>query len=177
WEVVPRIYADLEQALERSYPGQAFDVPAFLRFGSWMGGDRDGNPAVTAAVTEHTLLVHRETALGLYEDDLERLQRHLSVAEDEVVLTLGLRDSLRRDAADLPDIAASAQAQFADEPYRRKVAFMRARVQAARRMNAMRRTAVLGRGTIGPAEEDAVTRAQRLWSRMPEPPRPHDARV
>ena len=123
------IYADLEQALERSYPGQAFEVPALLRFGSWMGGDRDGNPAVTAAVTEHTLLVHRETALGLYEDDLERLQRHLSVAEDEAVLTLGLRDSLRRDAADLPDIAASAGAQFSSEPYRRKVAFI-ARVQA-----------------------------------------------
>jgi phosphoenolpyruvate carboxylase len=177
WEVVPRIYADLERALERSYPGQRFDVPALLRFGSWMGGDRDGNPHVTAAVTEYTLLVHRETALGLYEDDLERLQRHLSVAEDEAVLTLGLRDSLRRDAADLPDIAASAGAQFASEPYRRKVSFMRARVQAARRLNAGRRAEVLARGAIGSAEEHAVTRTQRLWSRTTEPPRPNDVRA
>ncbi len=177
WEVVPRIYADLERALERSYPGQPFDVPALLRFGSWMGGDRDGNPHVTAAVTEYTLLVHRETALGLYEGDLERLQRHLSVAEDEAVLTLGLRDSLRRDAADLPDIAASAGAQFASEPYRRKVSFMRARVQAARRLNAGRRAEVLARGAIGSAEEHAVTRTQRLWSRTTEPPRPNDVRA
>jgi phosphoenolpyruvate carboxylase len=177
WEVVPRIYADLERALERFYPGQAFEVPPLLRFGSWMGGDRDGNPHVTAAVTEHTLLVHRETALGLYEDDLERLQRHLSVSADEGALTPALRESLGADAALLPDIAASAGAQFASEPYRRKVAFMRARVQAARRMNLMRRTAVLSRGAIGPAEEHAVTRAQRLWSRMTEPPRPSDAGV
>jgi phosphoenolpyruvate carboxylase len=177
WDVVPRIYADLEDALARYYPGGSFSVPALLRFGSWMGGDRDGNPHVTAAVTEHTLLVHRETALILYEDSLERLQRHLSVAADEAALPAALRESLRQDAADLPDIATSAQAQFAAEPYRRKVAFMRARVQAARRLNAMRRSAVLARGTVGPAEEDAVTRAQRLWSRMPEPPRPHDARV
>jgi phosphoenolpyruvate carboxylase len=177
WEVLPRIYADLEMALARYYPGHSFAVPALLRFGSWMGGDRDGNPHVTAAVTEHTLLVHRETALALYEDDLERLQRHLSVSADEAALPAALRESLRQDAADLPDIATSAQAQFADEPYRRKVAFMRARIQAARRMNSMRRTAVLARGAVGPAEEDAVTRTQRLWSRMAEPPRPHDARV
>ncbi len=175
WEVVPRIYADLERALERSYPGQAFEVPPLLRFGSWVGGDRDGNPHVTAAVTEHTLLVHRETALGLYEGELERLQRHLSVAMEDGRLTPALRESLARDAADLPDIAGSAQAQFASEPYRRKVAFMRARVQAARRLNAVRRAEVLARGTIGPAEERAVTRAQRLWSRMTEPPRPSDA--
>ena len=177
WEVVPRIYADLERALERSYPGQTIEVPALLRFGSWMGGDRDGNPHVTAAVTEHTLLVHRETALGLYEDDLERLQRHLSVAASDAALTPEMRESLERDAADLPEIAASASAQFSEEPYRRKVAFMRARLQAARRMNAMRRTAVLARGAVGPAEEHAVTRAQRLWSRMTEPPRRNDAGV
>ena len=177
WEVVPAVYADLERALARFYPGQAFDVPALLRFGSWMGGDRDGNPHVTAAVTEHTLLLHRETALGLYQDDLERLQRHLSVAADEASLPSALRQSLRRDAADLPDIAASADAQFAEEPFRRKVAFMRARVQAARRMNGMRRTAVLARGAVGPAEEHAVTRAQRLWSQTTEPPRAHDAHV
>jgi phosphoenolpyruvate carboxylase len=177
WEVVPRIYADLERALERSYPGETIAVPPLLRFGSWMGGDRDGNPHVTAAVTEHTLLVHRETALGLYEDDLERLQRHLSVAAPDAALTPELRESLEKDAADLAEIAASAGAQFSEEPYRRKVAFMRARLQAARRMNAMRRTAVLARGAVGPAEENAVTRAQRLWSRMPEPPRRNDAAV
>ncbi|HEV7500592.1 MAG TPA: phosphoenolpyruvate carboxylase, partial [Vicinamibacteria bacterium] len=174
WEVVPRIYGDLERALAVSYPGHTFEVPPLLRFGSWMGGDRDGNPHVTAAVTEHTLLVHRETALGLYEDDLARLQRHLSVASDDSALSLALRESLARDAALLPDIAASAQAQFASEPYRRKVAFMRARVQAARRLNAVRRAEVLARGAIGPAEEHAVTRTQRLWSRMTEPPRPSD---
>src|SRR5262249_5844805 len=113
WHVVPPLYADLQRALERSYPGFTFEVPPLLRFGSWMGGDRDGNPHVTAAVTEHTLLVHRETALGLYEGDLERLQRHLSVTAEDASLVPALRESLARDAAALPDIAASAQAQFA----------------------------------------------------------------
>ena len=48
WDVVPRLYRDLEDALRSEFPDGGFDVPSFLRFGSWIGGDRDGNPSVTA---------------------------------------------------------------------------------------------------------------------------------
>lgn len=55
WEVLPRIQQELRGALTRSFPGESFAPARFLRFGSWIGGDRDGNPYVTADVTESTL--------------------------------------------------------------------------------------------------------------------------
>ena len=50
-ETVPLVYRDLEQALAEFYPGRDVEVPPFLRFGSWIGGDRDGNPSVTPGST------------------------------------------------------------------------------------------------------------------------------
>src|SRR5262249_8866542 len=51
FDVVPRLYRALERAIARVYPGFPGRVPALLRFGSWIGGDRDGNPNVTHATT------------------------------------------------------------------------------------------------------------------------------
>ncbi len=114
WLVVPRLYRDLEAALAAAYPGEAFVVPGFLRFGSWIGGDRDGNPAVTARITEQTLRLHKETALALHERALAALQHHLSVSD------------------------------AATEPYRLKLAGMLERLRAARRLNAQRLLASTG---------------------------------
>jgi phosphoenolpyruvate carboxylase len=156
WHVVPRLYRDLEGALAETYPDDAFDVPPFLQFGSWIGGDRDGNPHVTARVTEWALRMHRDTALSLYERELSDLQRQLSVAaaaRDEASPNLDaagtrhdlapdvsddLARSIAADAAAVPDLAVTLAARFASEPYRRKLAFMVARVRAARRLNAAR---------------------------------------
>src|SRR5207302_57385 len=62
-EVVPRLYRKLEGALARVYPEQAWDVPAFLAFGSWIGGDRDGHPSVTHRVTAEAVRLQQETIL------------------------------------------------------------------------------------------------------------------
>jgi phosphoenolpyruvate carboxylase len=48
WRVVPELYRDLTEALDRYYPEHRFSIPSFLRFGTWIGGDRDGNPNWTA---------------------------------------------------------------------------------------------------------------------------------
>src|SRR5687768_5979029 len=85
WEAVPRLYRELEEALAEAWPGEEFAVAPFLRFGTWIGGDRDGNPYVTAAVTRRTALLQKDLALALYERDLEELQRHLSVAGEACV--------------------------------------------------------------------------------------------
>lgn len=170
WVVVPRLYRELERALAESYPGERLDVPAFLRFGSWVGGDRDGNPNVTADITEHTLRLHRETALSLYERELEGLQRHLSLAVEPGREEGPLFSSMARDESDQPDLARSLGERYGAEPYRRKVGFMLARLRAARRLNAERL-----RATVDPdsGEDPELWRgAVRL-----EPPLPEDAAV
>ena len=60
YHVLPEIYSEFARALALAYPGEKFDVPTFLRYGSWIGGDRDGNPFVTVDVTEQALRTMKE---------------------------------------------------------------------------------------------------------------------
>ena len=175
WDVVPRLYRAVEDALSSAYPGQDFEVPPFLRFGSWIGGDRDGNPNVTARVTEQTLLLHKDVALGLYERDLDELQRHLSVASHHRS-SASLDASLKEDAVAMPDVAQSAERQFAAEPYRRKLAFMRTRLRAARRLHRLR-MAEAGTAPDEEADDSALEHAHRLWGRSIEAPDAGDHRI
>ena len=180
WELVPRLYRELEEALASAYPGEAFDLPPFLRFGSWIGGDRDGHPHVTAQVTEQTLRLHRETAFSLYEGSLAELERELSVAAEPREISEELAGSLDADAAAMPELAASLNLHFASEPYRRKGGFMQARIAAARRINAARLRERRRAGTAAEGDDDPVLgQAQRLWGTgaPPEPPRPDDDRI
>jgi phosphoenolpyruvate carboxylase len=80
-ETVPAIYRDLEEALAAVHPGHRVAVPPFLSFGSWVGGDRDGNPFVTPAVTEETLATMRDAALAVHEARLLELAGRVSVSE------------------------------------------------------------------------------------------------
>ena len=73
--------AQLRDALHRHFPDVKTDPPAFLRFGSWIGGDRDGNPNVTASVTRRTIRRHRDNALRRYVSELDRLSRILSLSD------------------------------------------------------------------------------------------------
>ena len=180
WELVPRLYHELEEALASAYPGEAFDVPPFLRFGSWIGGDRDGHPHVTALVTEQTLRLHRETAFSLYESSLAELERELSVAAEPREISEELARSLDADASAMPELAASLNLHFASEPYRRKGGFMQARIAAARRINAARLRERRRAGAAAEGDDDPVLgQAQRLWGTgaPPEPPRPDDDRI
>jgi phosphoenolpyruvate carboxylase len=62
WNIIPRLYDDLNHAIEKHYPG--LQVPqAWLKLASWIGGDRDGNPFVTSEVTAETLRLHRGLAV------------------------------------------------------------------------------------------------------------------
>ncbi len=91
WEVIPRHLRTLDRAL-RTYAGEALPVEAApIRFGSWMGGDRDGNPNVTPQVTAKVCLLARRTAVSLYLQDIETLHEELSMttASDELHAEVG----------------------------------------------------------------------------------------
>ena len=81
-EVVPWLHEDLRRALEEAYPGESFEVPTFLTYRSWVGGDRDGNPNVTPEVTWLTLLEHRIQALEVYVERAATLRRSLTLSNE-----------------------------------------------------------------------------------------------
>ena len=99
-DLAPEVAASLERAVAEHYPG-AVVRPGFLRFGSWIGGDRDGNPLVTVAATEEALRAHHDLALRLLRRGIERLHGHLSTTE-RLGVDAELVESLRADAAAVP---------------------------------------------------------------------------
>lgn len=127
WETVPRIHQDLRGALLRRY-GSAPDLPAFLRYRSWIGSDRDGNPNVTAAVTRATLAGQRRLALQKHLAELRELRRELSLSARRVPVPEALLRSLEADAAEIALPEAQLRG-FAREPYRLKTSFVMARLE------------------------------------------------
>jgi phosphoenolpyruvate carboxylase len=135
-DVVPSILEDLA-ALARS---RGADLPlsaAPIRFGTWVGGDRDGNPFVTPEVTLAVLAQQRERAVTLLDDAVEDLVEALSVSTRTAGVSNELERSLVADAAVLPEVAGAFGRRNADEPYRFKCSYIRARLAntAARATN------------------------------------------
>jgi phosphoenolpyruvate carboxylase len=97
FEAVPELMEKVDRALEQYYPGETFQVPTFFQFGSWIGGDRDGNPFVTNEVTRSTLLENRLTGVRRYHRRLSDLVRLLSVTERAVPPSDRFRQVLARE--------------------------------------------------------------------------------
>jgi phosphoenolpyruvate carboxylase len=131
-EETPAIYRELEDALARAWPGERFEVGPFLRWGSWIGGDRDGNPNITAAVTRAALEQLRLSALRRAFRDVEALGRELSISSRRIPLDAELAASLEADRALLPEVAARVRRTNAHEPLREKLRYVQARLDATR---------------------------------------------
>ncbi len=132
FDLAPEIEERLRRALRETFPGHPFTVPHFLRFGSWIGGDRDGNPSVDAQATEAALREHKAMALRLYLRALDRMHGHLSVAHDEDEDEDGeFRESLRADALLFPEESRRAEDRYRRQPYRQKLAFVYRKLQAS----------------------------------------------
>jgi len=86
FDVVPQIMAKLETEFRRYFPEHEFEAPALISFGSWVGGDRDGNPYVTSEVTRRTLWETREAVLRRYIDRVSALIRLLSISERSLAI-------------------------------------------------------------------------------------------
>jgi phosphoenolpyruvate carboxylase len=84
FEATPQLYDLVDGALKRHFPNYALTVPSFMRFASWIGGDRDGNPNVTASTTAYALAENRDVAIRLYLTQVRRLVTLLSVSTNVV---------------------------------------------------------------------------------------------
>ena len=113
---IPRLYADIEAAL----PGH--EIASFFRMGNWIGGDRDGNPNVTARTLQIALRSQSETVLRFYLTELHELGAELSMS----ALLSSVSDEMRVLCDRSPDRSEHRQ----DEPYRRALIGMYSRLAA-----------------------------------------------
>lgn len=123
FEVLPNVYEELERCLSKYYPDEKWHVPDYLRFGSWIGGDRDGNPSVKAQVTWETLTLHRQLAIRKYEEKLGELMDLLSFSTNLVEVSAELIDSIRSDREHV-ELKCVDLWRNTKEPYRIKLGFM-----------------------------------------------------
>jgi phosphoenolpyruvate carboxylase len=132
WEAVPQVHAALRRALADFYPGHGFRIPAFLTFGSWMGGDRDGNPFVTADVTAQTLVRLRNAAIDQHLAWCDRLHDLLTISSRKAAGGRPLAERLDAAAAAWPDLAVALDTVAEYEIYRRWIRMIRFRLHASR---------------------------------------------
>jgi phosphoenolpyruvate carboxylase len=165
--VIPRLYRALDEALDPPTgraPGPASDtgrtgtraprVGPFVRPGSWIGGDRDGNPGVTAEITSRTLRIHADHVLRGYEAVATRLMQTIAAATSSDRVARPLASRLARDAEDLPETDRQLRRRFPDEPYRQRFGFIAERLRRTRAWLVGEPAALSGH-YLSPAEFDA----------------------
>src|SRR6266576_3675567 len=121
----------LDRALADS-TGAQDPAPAFLRFGSWVGADRDGNPFVTAQVTRETATIQADHVLRALENTTTRIGRALTLHAATTPPSAGLRRALAAAHAAHPELLAEIEARSPQEPYRTYLLFAAQRINATR---------------------------------------------
>src|SRR5690606_7641979 len=102
YHVLPVFYESLADAMEEVY-GARPAVPCVLRFGSWVGGDMDGNPNVGADTIAATLAAQRSNILRAYRNDLSKLSRTLSQSSERVDIGAAVHARIATYHALFPD--------------------------------------------------------------------------
>ncbi len=122
---LPRLYIQATQQLQRRYPDKTWALPPFFRVGSWIGGDRDGNPFVTAQILREALRLQSAAALNHYLEEVHELGGELPLSDLLVRVTPELLA--------LAENSTDHSPQRADEPYRRALSGIYARLAATGR--------------------------------------------
>ncbi|WP_314646241.1 phosphoenolpyruvate carboxylase [uncultured Microbacterium sp.] len=131
---VPHVYRRIDDALRGEESGASAPVvPAFVRVGSWVGGDRDGNPFVTAAVTREASQIAADHVLRGLERALDRIGRTLTLDADSTPPSAEVRALWEAFATSDPHAASELATRSPDEPHRRVLLLLSHRVAATRR--------------------------------------------
>jgi len=128
FDVVPQMLAKVQSAFAKQFPGEPLEVPIFFQFGSWIGGDRDGNPYVTSEVTRRTLWQTRLASLERYRARLSDLIRALSIEDHALPLPDAFRAAVGEAIRALPDGEARA-ARNRGEIFRQFIGCMLSRIE------------------------------------------------
>jgi phosphoenolpyruvate carboxylase len=126
FRTVPRIYRSLDAALAEGTGTREPQAKAFIRYGSWIGGDRDGNPNVTARVTREAVLIQAEHVLIALENAAIRIGRTLTASSLYGAPSKQLREALASAADDHPELVSDLGKRSPREPHRQWLLFVAA---------------------------------------------------
>jgi phosphoenolpyruvate carboxylase len=121
---------DVAERLLADYRSRLPDARPPLRFGTWIGGDADGNPNAGPDTIAEALDRARRLLLQRYRDEVRALAAEVGISSNLADISDELRESIARDERELPEIAAELGDQNVDEPYRRKLSFLSRRLDA-----------------------------------------------
>jgi len=144
FDTLPNIFQELEVQLQEQVSDREWDIPNFIRFGSWIGGDRDGNPNVTPEITWKTLEMQRELILNKYITSINELSRRFSQSTERTLIDQQFIDNMKKsENAYLND---QEKWHVKSEMYRRKFAVISKRLKET------------GKSSIGyPNAEELIT--------------------
>jgi len=149
-DAAPQVLDDLAETL-RSLGVESAPNAQPLTFGTWIGGDRDGNPFVTPAVTRDVLIIQHEHGIRATEEAMDELINEVSVSRRLRTVSLDLSASLAQDLDSLAEVDARFRRVNAEEPYRLKARAIKAKLANTRQRLAKGTPHVPGRDYLGSA--------------------------
>ena len=126
---IPELSKRLGQAIRDNFPWLRAPKASFCYFGTWVGGDRDGNPFVTPEVTWQTACYQRNLVIKKYLHSIGELTAVLSPSIHWSKVSQELLDSLERDRIQLPEVYDEVSLRYRQEPYRMKLAYVQRRLE------------------------------------------------
>jgi phosphoenolpyruvate carboxylase len=135
FDSIPQLYQRLKYALGKTFPRLQPPKQNFCTFGSWVGGDRDGNPSVTPEITWETACFQRGVVLEKYIKSAKQLVVLLSVSMHWSDVLPDLLESLEQDQAQLPDVYEALALRYRQEPYRLKLSYILKRLENTQKRN------------------------------------------
>jgi phosphoenolpyruvate carboxylase len=120
YEIVPVFYEEIAAAIEKAYGAEArhIDIPEIIRFGSWVGGDMDGNPDVHAKTIRETLARHQQLIVNRYFLECQQLSEQLSQSSSRIGVSPALQHRIEQYMVLLPAAPSLSPARQDHMPYR-----------------------------------------------------------